>query len=66
LLNVYLRLKAFPAKVPVTAVMRPDDGKEPEYLVGMSAAASAIDANRTAPAAIAMALLDIFSPLARA
>jgi hypothetical protein len=58
-------VRALPVKVPVTSVTRPNDGNEPVYLVGISPAARAIDANRTLTNVTAIALLDILSSLVK-
>jgi hypothetical protein len=46
-LNLVVSVKEPPVKVPVTLECGPNEGNEPEYLVGISVAAST-DAERTA------------------
>ena len=48
--TLYFKVRIVPANVPLTLDALPNDGNEPEYLVGISAAASAsVDTARPLP-----------------
>jgi hypothetical protein len=60
----HFRVRALPVKVPVMSFLRPSDGNEPAYLVGMwPTAASATAAIESPPAANAKARTLIISHL---
>lgn len=61
-LTTYLSAKVLPVKVPVILDAVRNGGNDPEYLVGISAAASATAANRTTLAANPIALYISSSP----
>lgn len=52
--KVYRSASLLPVKVPVTPVKLPTDGNEPEYRVGICAAARAATESAAAPAAAAI------------
>jgi hypothetical protein len=45
---VYLSVSDFPVKVPLKFFAKPPDGNDPEYLVGMSVAASTVAGSNVA------------------